>query len=325
MTKKIKFPLVIDISSWKGPVNWSNVYPRPDLVICQASAGGQERDDLFPVHWNNLKNLHIKRGAYHAFDPEIDAKLQTSNYFNAVEQAGGFDDDSISPILDSTNFHCNPKKIPLEKRIRQCLDELKNSTGKTPIILISRRYWSFLRDRSGKYPNWVNDYFLWFPWYPSDPNIYKHPPKNTLPNGWETWAIWKYEEATTISGITGYISLSTLSESYAMQIGLAAENDDISYSQHGYTKFAATIVATEGLIIRRQSRMNSKMLAFLAKDSRIIGESIEFVSAYEAWLQVTKPVSGWCPIVHTGRIYLEFCEPPYLAACTTTFTHIWWF
>ena len=143
MAKKIKFPLVLDVSSWKGKINWNDVHPRPNLVICQASAGIQERDDLFSVHWNNLKNMHIKRGAYHVFDPEIDGQSQISNYLHVVEQAGGFDDNSISPILDSTNMHCNLKKTPLEKRIRHCLEELESYTGRTPIILISRRYWGW--------------------------------------------------------------------------------------------------------------------------------------------------------------------------------------
>jgi GH25 family lysozyme M1 (1,4-beta-N-acetylmuramidase) len=305
MTKKIKFPFVIDVSSWKGSIDWNNVYPRPDLVICLASAGAHDIDDLFPIYWNNLKHLQIKRGAYHIFDPKIDSQPQINNYVETVEQSGGFDSNCVAPILDATNLQCNPRKTPLERRLRQCLEEMESYTGKTPILLISRRYWSFLKDRKGNYPDWANDYLLWTPWYPSDPNIYNRPPINTLPNGWEEWAIWKYDEAATISGITGYISLSTLSESYAMQIGLAFENDSISYLQHKRTKFEATIVTNEGAIIRRQSSMNSKMLAFLAKDSKIIGESIEFINDYEAWLHVTKPVSGWCPIVHTGRIYLS--------------------
>ena len=305
MTRKIKFPLVVDVSSWKGAINWNDVHPRPDLVICHASAGAQERDDLFPVHWNNLKYMQIKRGAYHVFDPEIDGELQISNYLDAVEQAGGFDCDSISPILDSTNLQCNPRKIPLEKRIRQCLDEMKGFTGQTPILLISRRYWSFLRDQRGRYPSWANDYFLWIPWYPSDTDIYRHPPKNALPNGWEDWAIWKYSEFATIAGVKGYVSLSTLSPSYATQIGIMLESNKFSDQQPRRLKIEATIVAAEGLIIRRESLMKSKMLAFLAKGSKLVGESVEFVNAYEAWLQVTKPVIGWCPIVHTGRIYLS--------------------
>jgi len=308
MTKKIKFPFVLDVSSWKGTINWSGVHPRPDLVICQASNGAQEWDDLLSTHWNNLKYSQIKRGAYHVFDPEIDSCLQINNYVDAVEQAGGFDDDCISPILDASNFQCNPRKLHLEKNIRQCLEEMKSYTEHTPIIYISRRYWSFLKDRRGNYPDWANDYLLWIPWYPSDPDIYKRPPKNTFPNNWEDWAIWKYDEVGIISGIKGYVSLSTLSESYATQIGLTFENNTLTNPQHNRLKFEAKIVAAEGAIIRRQSLMNSKMLAFLMKGTRIVGESIEFVNNYEAWLKVTKPVIGWCPIVHTGRTYLSISD-----------------
>ena len=305
MTKKIKFPFVLDVSSWKGTINWDGVHPRPSLVICQASNGIQEWDALFSNHWNDLKPLHVKRGAYHVFDPEVDSRLQISNYLETVEQAGGFDDDCIPPILDASNFQGNPRKRPLEKKIRQCLDEMKAVTGQTPVINISRRYWSFLKDKNGNYPDWANDYLLWVPWYPSDPDIYNCPPKNTFPNGWENWAIWKYDEVATISGIQGYVSLSTLSEWYAAQLGISIENSTFDNLQQKRLKIEATIVSSKGAIIRRRSAMNSKMLAFLAEGSKLIGESIEFVSAYEAWLRVTKPVVGWCPIVHTGRTYLS--------------------
>jgi len=307
MAKKIKFPLVIDVSSWKGTIEWHDVQPRPDLVICQASVGIQERDDLFPVHWNNLKCMQIKRGAYHVFDPDIGGRPQISNYLDAVEQAGGFDSNSISPILDSTNFQRDPRKTSLEKRLRQCLEKMEDYTGQTPIILISRRYWSFLKDRSGYYPKWANDYYLWVPWYPSDPDIYRIPPINTIPNGWYDWAIWKYEKAAIISGVKGYVSLSTLSSSYASLIGITSGGGNCS-EQQKMLKIKATIVASEGIIVRRESLMNSKMLAFLAKGSKLIGDSIEFVNAHEAWLQIAKPIIGWCPIVHTGRTYLSISD-----------------
>lgn len=305
MTKKIKFPFVLDVSGWKGTINWNDVHPRPDLVICQASRGIQEWDDLFPTHWNNLKYVQIKRGAYHVFDPEVDSQLQIDNYLDVVEQAGGFDNDCTPPILDASNFQCDPRKVPLDKRIRECLEEMKDYSGKTPIIHISRRYWSFLKDRRGNYPDWANEYLLWVPWYPSDPDIYKRPPINTIPNNWEDWAIWKYDEVATISGINGYVSLSTLSESYATQIGISLENNASVFPQHKRLNFEATIIASEGVIVRRQAVMNSKMLAFLAEGSDLVGDSVEFVTAREAWLQVTKPVAGWCPIVHTGRTYLS--------------------
>jgi GH25 family lysozyme M1 (1,4-beta-N-acetylmuramidase) len=252
--------------------------------------------------------MQIKRGAYHIFDPGIGTHRQIRNYLGAVEQAGGFEDDCIPPILNASNFQYKSKIPSLDKKIRQCLDDMKSSTGQTPIIHISRSSWSLLKDRRGNYPNWANDYLLWIPWYPSDPDIYKCPPINTFPSGWEDWVIWTYDEFASISGIKGYVSLSTLSESYAMQIGLTNENKTPTNSKHKKLKFEATIVATEGAIVRRRSLITSKMLAFLAQGSKLIGESIEFANTHEAWLQVTKPVIGWCPIVHTGRTYLSISD-----------------
>ena len=181
MAKKIKFPFVLDVSSWKGNINWNSVHPRPDLVMCEASNGAHEWDDLFSTHWSSLKRLQIKRGAYHVFDPKADGFQQIKNYWDAVEHAGGFDENCIAPILDASNFHYSHRKLQLEKNIRQCFDEMQRYSGHIPIIHISRRYWSFLKSRNGDYPNWANKYLLWIPWYPSEPEIYKCPPKNTFP------------------------------------------------------------------------------------------------------------------------------------------------
>lgn len=306
MAIKIKYPFVLDVSGWKGEINWRNVHPRPNLVICQASTGRQEFDDLLPFHWDCLKNLHIKRGAYHVFDPQSDSQLQIANYLNAIEHAGGFDNNCIPPILVVSNLQGKNYRNALGEKIQCCLNEMESLTGLNPIIQISRRHWGLLKNRSGAYPDWANQYSLWVPWFPSDPNIYKRPPLNTFPKDWDEWAIWGYDEFATLPGINGYVSLSTLSEDYAAQLGIPFENTTItSYTHKQGSKFEATIVSREGVIVRRQSHMNSKMLAFLSKGSKIVGESVEFINAYEAWLQVTQPVPGWCPIVHTGRTYLS--------------------
>lgn len=305
MTKKIKFPFVLDVSSWKGVIEWDDVHPCPDLVICQASNGIGAWDDSFSTHWDDLRKRQIKRGAYHVFDPESDSQLQINNYLEVFEQAGGFDEDCIPPILDASSFQQAPKNKHVEKKIKRCLDEMQTYTGLIPIIHINRRYWNFLKDQRGNLPDWANDYLLWTSWYPSDPALYKKPPLNTLPNEWENWALWKYDEVATISGIKGYVSLSTLSEWFASQLGISPENRVSQNSNRKKLKIEATIICSEGAIIRRHSQMNSKMLAFLAKGSILAGESIEFVNSNEAWLQVTKPVSGWCPLVHSGKAYLS--------------------
>jgi len=306
MTKKIKFPIVLDISGWKGTINWTEVHPCPDLVICQASNGVYEQDSLLPIYWNQLKRMGIKRGAYHVFDAEMDSPAQINNYFKAIEGAGGFDHDCIPPVLDASSMNLSAKTDKLNKRLEFFLEEMQRYSGQIPIIQISRLQWSKLKDKKGNLPSWANKYLLWMVWYPPDPEIYKRPPTNTLPNGWGDWAIWKYDEAGNLPGIKGYIGLSTLSEAYAKQIGLSPEFCEKTRIVEGKVfKVEGEIIASEGVIIRRQSEINSKMLAFLAKGSRLTGDSIEFVNTNEAWLQVTNPVHGWCPIVHTGRVYLS--------------------
>lgn len=305
MASKIKFPMVLDISSWKGYINWKAVNPFPDLVICQASEGENEQDDLFEKYWNDLKDFRIKRGAYHVFSPKADCRYQIHNFLEVIEQAGGFDEKCILPILDVSHFSCNPRKVPLERKIIKCLDELSKNGFPNAIIHTNRRYWSFLRDRDGNYPIWASNYHLWLSWTPSDPHIYKRPPINSMPIGWEKWAIWKYEEAGIISGINGYVSLSTLSDDFSAQIGIMSIDSEMFNSGAKKINIEAIVIAAEGAIIRRQLFNNSKILAYLKKGSKLVGETIEFTDKHEVWLKVTYPVVGWCPIIRSGRVHLS--------------------
>lgn len=305
MATRIKSPFVIDISGWKGTINWHDVHPFPDIVVCQASEGIKEQDDLLISYWAGLKKAGIKRGAYHVFDPDKNCHNQISNYLDAVYQAGGLDEDCLPPILDVSNFHETVKQLQLEKSIKQCLDSMETLTGRTPLLHISRQNWNLLTDRNGMRPDWANQYLLWTSWYPSDPNLYHGPPLNTLPKDWENWAFWNYDDAVTVSGIKGYVSCSTISGWYAAQIGFSGGSKVTRLLSAEKFNIRARITAQEGVIIRSQWKMNSKMLAFLSSGSKLLGEAVEFVNPDEAWLQVYKPVIGWCPIVYSGRAYLS--------------------
>ena len=61
----LKFPLILDVSHWEVIPDWERVSPRPALVFCKATEGVFWQDHTFPMNWQGLSRLHIRRGAYH--------------------------------------------------------------------------------------------------------------------------------------------------------------------------------------------------------------------------------------------------------------------
>src|ERR1700690_4409398 len=100
MKFNVKKPIVLDVSTFQAPVDWTKVAPQPILVICKASEGIAYNDPSLPSNWNGLKGQNIRRGAYHYFHPEMDATQQFANYQKAITQAGGFVTSDIAPVLD---------------------------------------------------------------------------------------------------------------------------------------------------------------------------------------------------------------------------------
>jgi GH25 family lysozyme M1 (1,4-beta-N-acetylmuramidase) len=62
--------------------DWKSAIPRPDYVIARASYG-TANDSWFLNHWKQLKELGIRRGAYHYF-----YAVPYSNRFTPQEHAG---------------------------------------------------------------------------------------------------------------------------------------------------------------------------------------------------------------------------------------------
>ena len=54
MKYKVKKPIVLDVSTFQAPVDWTKVAPQPVLVICKASEGIAYNDPSLASNWGGL-------------------------------------------------------------------------------------------------------------------------------------------------------------------------------------------------------------------------------------------------------------------------------
>ena len=299
MKYKVKKPIVLDISSFQAPVDWTKVAPQPLLVMCKASEGMAYNDPSFATYWSDLKAQNIKRGAYHYYHPEMDATQQFANYQKAVTQAGGFVTSDIAPVLDVEGLETAAPAIrkAAAASIKTWLDAAQAFSGKTPMIYTSKYQWGFVTDTNGKPPTWAGNYPLWVAWLPDKPDKFSAPASSVMPIGWNQWAIWQYANTGQITGINVAVDLDILSDWFSKQLGQQPPVPGQTY--------VGKVVAPSGVNVRVQPTVTAKLVGSMVNGTTVRGASIKVISPNEAWLELKDPLVGWCAIVYNGTVLIS--------------------
>lgn len=129
------------------------------FVICKATQGAYYVDPFFMTNWKSLKEKKIVRGAYHFFDPGVDAIKQATHFLNTVE----FSKSDITPIVDVEKDSVNGTLVNIDSlniNLKRFLEFVEKKTNRVPMIYVDS-YFSdtYLKDTSFvKYPLWLADY-----------------------------------------------------------------------------------------------------------------------------------------------------------------------
>jgi lysozyme len=303
MKYKIKTPMVLDVSTWQGKVNWPQLSPRPVLVLCKASEGVNFLDPTFPDNWSALKALNIRRGAYHYFHPELDVAKQFETYQKVVTRAGGFAGGDLPPVLDIEGMDGLPLRVrqTAATAIKSWLDKAEALYGRRPMIYTSKYEWSLL----GGAPAWSGAYPLWVAWYPYEADRFGEPAPTVIPDGWKQWAIWQYAKNGKLSGLQAQVDLNILSEWFAKQLDQPSTQTTPGEPPPSRHVYQGTIIAPRGVNVRQKPDVGAKLVGSLPAGTVVRGESIKVVSPREAWLEVRDPLAGWCAIVYDGTTLIS--------------------
>lgn len=317
MNYKIKTPVVLDVSKWQGRVNWSQISPRPVLVVCKASEGMSTIDSTFAANWSNLKSLDIRRGAYHYFRVEMDPVRQFENYRKAVTQAGGFQAGDLQPVLDVEGLEAVTPGLrqSAPDLIKTWLDQAQSFSGKVPMIYTSLYQWSLISGKKGSNPPaWTANYPLWVAWFPNKPDDFSAPAPSVMPAGWTNWAIWQYSKEGKIAGLPLPVDLDILSDWFAQQLNQPTPPSPTPQPQPPSPtpqptpttpSYIGTVVAPSGVNVRVKPLVTAKLVGAMPAGTKVRGDRIKVISPREAWLEINDPLAGWCAIVYNGMTLIS--------------------
>lgn len=177
----------IDVSHFQGSVDWAAA--RAGGIVfgfAKATEGRSEVDPEFAANWSAMREAGVVRGAYHFFDPDVDAEAQADHFIATVQLAPG----DLPPALD-IEVTDGVSRAGIDADIRVWLQKVEAAYGVTPIVYSDV---SFLEDylASG-----FSAYPLWIARYSDD--------APDAPGDWDAWTFWQWSQSGTVAGVSGAV------------------------------------------------------------------------------------------------------------------------
>ena len=180
----------IDISHYQDQIRWEqlrNASMNNDpvsFVIIKATEGVSLMDDNFNENFYQAKNNGFIRGAYHFFNPEIDAARQARFFLHQVHLEPG----DLPPVLD-VEKKGNLSNAELQRAVMTWLDIVEQRYGRKPILYTGYRFRTdVLTDPVfDQYPFWIAHYYV-------EKLEYRG-----------AWQIWQHTDCGRVDGIRGFV------------------------------------------------------------------------------------------------------------------------
>lgn len=179
----------IDISKYQRAIAWDVVAKQNiDFAFVKASEGATLTDSHFGKNWTTIKQVGIKRGAYHFFRPTISALAQAKNYMDRVPLETG----DLPPVLDAEDDDGASKEL-IVARMQTWLDIIEKRYGVKPIIYTNLKfYYNYVVGNFDSYPLWIAKYSSVRPQIVND----------------KQFKIWQYGSSGRIEGIEGNVDIN---------------------------------------------------------------------------------------------------------------------
>lgn len=180
----------IDVSHYQQTIDWALVASQNvDFAFVKATEGLSHQDSLFCQNWDAIKEAGLKRGAYHFFRANIDAKAQAENFIDLATLGNG----DLAPVLDvETLDGADPEALRLA--IGTWLALVENHFKAKPILYSNQNFFNeHLAGHFPGHPIWIARYSSW-----RQPRI--------VADG--QWQFWQYGNSGSLRGISGPVDLN---------------------------------------------------------------------------------------------------------------------
>jgi len=185
----------IDVSSWQGSINWSNVAQDGKVfAFIRVSHGTGTIDSYFEDNWAGAKANGIIRGPYQYWEPAQDPIEQADILIDKINAVGGLEPGDLPPVIDieSVDGATSAQTIANAKT---WIERVETALQRRVIIYTGSYFWD-----DHQLGTSLNGQPLWGPNYTS----------NACPlisDAWDHWTFWQYSSTGSVSGISGNVDL----------------------------------------------------------------------------------------------------------------------
>lgn len=186
----------IDVSHHQGHIAWDAVRKMREgrisvgFAFIKATEGIRLKDARFDRNWRKAGEQGVRRGAYHYFLPDKNARQQAVHFIRQVKLAGG----DLPPVLDVEETRGMPPAT-IRKRVREWLDIVGRHYGVKPIIYASPSFYHKVLGTS------FNDHRLWV----------AHYVRRNRPRIARDWVFWQFSESGRVNGIRSRVDFNVFS------------------------------------------------------------------------------------------------------------------
>ena len=183
----------IDVSHHQGRIAWDAVRQmsekriRLGFAFIKATEGVRLKDVRFERNWRHARLNGIRRGAYHYFLPDKNARLQAAHFIQQVKLGSG----DLPPVLDVEETRGIPVAT-VRKRVREWLTIVNRHYGVKPIIYASPSFYhKVLGDEFNDHKLWVAHYI-----------------RRNEPRIGRDWVFWQFSESARVNGIRAKVDFN---------------------------------------------------------------------------------------------------------------------
>jgi lysozyme len=185
----------VDVSHYDGTVNWTQAKAAGiTFAFTKATESDNYVDPTFAANWSGMKAAGLARGAYHFFDPSVNATTQATY---ALATIGTLEAGDLPVVLDFEQLSGVSEATAVAGAVT-FLASVTKTTGKTAILYMSSDFLAGSYPALAPYTLWVANYGASCPGMPSE---------------WPTWTFWQSSDSGSVSGISDAVDLDSFNGS----------------------------------------------------------------------------------------------------------------
>jgi GH25 family lysozyme M1 (1,4-beta-N-acetylmuramidase) len=185
----------IDVSSYQGDIDWSDVAPYIDFSYAKATEGTYYTNPDFTNQYEGPYDAGVIRGSYHFAIPDNSTGAAQADYF--IANGGGWSDDGMT-LPGALDIEYNPygaecyglSQSSMVSWIWDFVNEYAAKEGVYPVIYSTTDWWSTC---TGNYSGFAAYDPLWIANYSASGG-------GTLPDGWGYYTFWQYADSGSQPG-----------------------------------------------------------------------------------------------------------------------------